>query len=66
MNFKSEIKSENLSSNKNMKTSHMCNDTLINPGRSVRSEKAFLAKSKPPNNPIGMDIVSEHKGTMMI
>ena len=41
-------------SNKELIPSYMCNNPLINPGRSVLSKRSPLAGSHPKNNPPGM------------
>ena len=37
---------------------HVCNDQLIHPGRTLQSEKALQSGSKLPNNPLGVAIDS--------
>ena len=49
-----------------IKPTHVRDDSLINPGRVVRSGKAFQTKSNPPKDPPGTVVDSEQKGNLLI
>ena len=44
----------------------MCDDSFVNPGRTIRSRKYLLDKSTPSNNPPWTEIDSEQKGNLLI